>query len=77
MKKFTMELVWHNCKTCPPSEEYNDGLLLWDGNDLFCAEWDNGYWWYDNHYLDMTGEEDVCWWSDIRQTVQSEQRFIT
>ena len=30
MDKMKMELVRHNCKTCPPSEELNTDLtLIW------------------------------------------------
>lgn len=75
MQKFIMELVWHNCKTNPPSEKYNNNLLLWDGYKLIHVEWDNGSWFHDCHYLDMTGEEYMCWWADIEQTVRKEPRF--
>lgn len=68
MRKIKMELVWHNCKTCPPSEEYNEDLLLWDGYTLIQAEWDNGSWFCGKHYLDMVGEEEMCWWADLNQT---------
>ena len=68
--KLKMELVWHNCKTCSPSEAYNDRLLLWDGETLINAEWDHGSWFCAGHYLDMTGEEESCWWADLEQTAK-------
>lgn len=64
-----MELVWHNCKTCPPSEKINRNLLLYDGYEYYHAEWDNGYWFHDAHYIDMVGEEEMCWWADLDQTI--------
>lgn len=63
--KVKMELTWHNCKTCPPSESHNDRLLLWDGETLINAEWDHGSWFCGGHYLDMTGEEKSCWWAEL------------
>lgn len=72
--KIRMELVWHNCKTCPPSESRNENLILWDGHELIDVEWDNGYWWNDYHYIDMAGEEELCWWADLSQTTK--QFFI-
>lgn len=70
-KKETMELVWHNCKTCPPSEKHNENLLLWDGYTIINAEWDNGSWFCGKHYLDTVGEEEMCWWADLTQTVDA------
>lgn len=69
MDKLKMELVWHNCKTCPPSESRNIDLLLYDGYDYYHAEWDNGYWLDNGHYVDIKGEEEKCWWADLTQTV--------
>lgn len=68
MNKMKMELIWHNCKTCPPSEKYNEDLLLWDGEQLDHAEYDDGEWFVDHHYADITGVEESCWWADLNQT---------
>lgn len=35
MSKMKMELVWHNCETCRPEEEYNACLYLTNGDDYF------------------------------------------
>ena len=39
MKKFTMELVWHNCEECPPEEAVNEKLVMTDGVEVFEAFW--------------------------------------
>ena len=69
--KIKMELVWHNCKTCPPSESRNTDLLLYDGCDYYHAEWDRGRWFDNGHYVDIEGEEEMCWWADLTQTVDA------
>lgn len=70
MSKMKMELVWHNCKDCPPREAHNDCLYITNGDGVFEVEWDNGYW------LDCDGRRirniedrgDTFWWADIGQT---------
>lgn len=71
MNKMKMELVWHNCKTCPPSESLRHNLVMWDGQELIDVDWDNGWWFHDCHCLDITGEEENCWWADLTQTVDA------
>lgn len=78
MKKFKMELTWHNCLECPPEECTNDCLIATDGEDVFEAFWyrPNGFMirgkdrWHDL-YKDL----DKWYWADIRQTVQNDGRF--
>ena len=78
MKKFKMELTWHNCKECPPEECTNDYLIATDGTDVFEAFWyrPNGFMirgkdrWHDL-YKDL----DKWYWADIRQIVQNDIRF--
>lgn len=80
MKKFTMELVWHNCKTNPPKETENDFLIATNGVDVYEAAWyaPDGFMvqhkpigrWY-GLYEDL----DKWYWADIRQTVQGDIRF--
>ena len=78
MKKFTMELVWHNCETNPPEEVVNDFLIMTNGTDVFKAFWYRP----DGFMVDMNDDwygiyEDVnkWWWADIRQTVRGESKF--
>lgn len=78
MKKFKMELTWHNCLECPPKELTNDCLIATDGTDVFETFWyrPNGFMirgkdrWYD-----LYKGLNKWYWADIRQTVQEEKRF--
>ena len=80
MKKFTMELVWHNCKTHPPKELCNDDLIGTNGHYVFNMSWfkDKGF------FIEVNGGNDHkiqevflgdWWWADIQQTAQNEPRF--
>lgn len=70
MDKMTMELVWHNCKTCPPQEKYNSCLFITNGDGVFDVTWDNGYWLdYDKRVIDNVDKHgNEFWWADIDQT---------
>lgn len=70
MDKMKMELVWHNCKTCPPKEIHNDCLFVTNGDGVFEVEWDNGYWYdYDGRSARGVDEyKEEFWWADIDQT---------
>jgi hypothetical protein len=69
--KFTMNLVWHNCKTHPPKEAFNDNLIMSNGVNVFDMVWSN------NHYYAYESGYDLenWWWADIKQTVRGELRF--
>ena len=73
MKKMKMELVWHNCKTCPPKEEYNECLYVWDGHDVLPVEWyGNAYHFirsddFQSHYIEAEKSGDL-WWADLSLT---------
>ena len=74
--KFTMELVWHNCKTCPPKESYNPRLLVTDGAIIHEMIWDEAFEGFLKIGLEIRGDDlNKYWWADIRQTVQGEPRF--
>lgn len=76
--KFTMELVWHNCKTHPPEEDYNPKLFITDGADVFVISYWSRKGFYDE-YVGRSIPSDVLhlyWWADIRQTVKCEPRFV-
>lgn len=72
--KIKMELVWHNCKTCPPSEAYNECLYLWNGERVVQAEWYHDAWHYEDGLCDdiMIASEDAehMWWADLHQTAE-------
>ena len=83
-KKFTMELVWHNCEECPPEEDYNSHLILSDGVKVCKARWDkeDGFSYFSKQfgskqfgYRPLVGNYEKMWWADIEQTVQGEPRF--
>lgn len=75
--KFTMELVWHNCKTYPPKEEYNDCLCMSNGNYITKVKYHRKYGWLDKESGIVIQDGDLYkyWWADIKQTVQGEPRF--
>ena len=77
MKKFTMELVWHNCHGYPPSESRNDNLYITNGHWVHRAEYSIEDGWYDFRTGDYLPFELLWkyWWADMEQTVQGEPRF--
>lgn len=77
MKKFTMELVWHNCATCPPSEEHNDYLVITKGDKVYPVIYDKTDGWFYGRLEIRIQEENLkhWWWADIVQTVQGTPQF--
>lgn len=78
--RFTMELVWHNCKTNPPKEFSNNALIVTNGNDVFGMSWHKteGYFISDDygHLRPLEYKHlDSWYWADIEQTVQNEVKF--
>lgn len=73
MRKFKMELVWHNCKTYPPEEDSNDFLIVSDGINVCEAKWNKkeGFSYKSSELLN----HDNLWWADLRQTVRGESKF--
>lgn len=77
-KKFTMELVWHNCYECKPEEITNDSLIMTNGIDVFEAFWyaPDGFMIHAKHGWHGVYEGLKEWyWADIRQTVRGDLRF--
>lgn len=78
MKKFTMELVWHNCLTYPPKEFSNNALIATNGNDVLGMSWHRTEGYFvaeDEFHLRRLDDLENWWWADMEQTVQGEQRF--
>ena len=78
MKKFTMELVWHNCCKYPPEEVTNDSLIMTDGTDVFEAFWyrPDGFMIHTKDgWRGVYEDQDKWWWADIKQTVRGEPKF--
>ena len=79
MKKFKMEFVWHNCEECPPEEDCNDFLIVSDGVGVCEVRWDKeeGFSCFNKQfgYCPLVGNYKKMWWTDIKQTVQGEQKF--
>lgn len=80
MKKFTMELVWHNCKECPPEETANDYLVVTNGVHIYEAAWyaPDGFMIYqkqDDWWHGIYEGLGNWYWADLKQTVQGEPRF--
>lgn len=76
--KFTMSLVWHNCKTCPPNEEYNSCLYVTKGGYIFKAVYYGPDAWInkENNCHLPYDELHKYWWADIIRTVATSQEFI-
>ena len=70
MDKFKMELTWHNCKTCPPKENYNPWLIYTNGYDIdYCA-------YYKKYGFPINnGDLHEFWWADISRTVRESFQF--
>lgn len=70
MDKFKMDLTWHNCKTCPPEEDYNPCIIYTDGDDICSFK----YW---KKYGFPIAENVLhnYWWTDIRRTIRESTEF--
>ena len=76
MDKFKMELTWHNCKTCPPEEDFNFYLLVTDGWEIQEMCWDRILGGFKNKYSSIKGQDLIkYWWADIAQTVHKTPNF--
>ena len=64
--KFTTELVWHNCATCPPEGEFNSNLCVTNGKSVFTAKYDKGKW-HDKEFDVIIPPYmlEGFWWADI------------
>ena len=78
MRKFKMELTWHNCLEYPPEECTNDYLIVTDGTDVFEAFWYRpdgflicGKYGWHGLYENLN----KWYWADIRQTVRKSHEF--
>lgn len=70
MDKFTMGLVWHNCKTDPPKESYNSWLTFTDGYHVdHCT--------YHKRYGFPISEDMLhkFWWTDLSRAVGESVEF--
>ena len=75
--KFTMQLVWHNCKTHPPEEQFNPHLIVTDGVIIHDMMWDKAYGGYLKVGLCIRSDEaNKYWWTDIDQTVRRSFKLI-
>lgn len=67
--KMSMELIWHNCKTCLPKEQRNDDLYLWDGHHVFPVEYSDEHFSDNGNPIRMDNPWDF-WWADLSQTTK-------
>ena len=70
MNKFKMELTWHNCKTCPPEENYNPYLVYTNGSVVESCTYYKQY-----GFPVIDDELDQYWWADLRRTVRECSKF--
>lgn len=71
--KFTVSLVWHNCKTHPPKEDWNDNLYVTDGVYGTAVSYESPDVWFDKSVDERIPKRDLLeyWWADIHQTMRS------
>ena len=70
MDKFKIDLTWHNCKTCPPNEDYNSCLVITNGYNIdYCS--------YHKRYGFPIADDELheYWWADIYRTVRESKEF--
>lgn len=73
--KFTMELVWHNCITCPPTENHNY-FIMSNGDDWWPVEYWAGSGWFLYSGLQFSKDElSKLYWADISQTAKGTVEF--
>lgn len=72
--KHTMELVWHSCSDCLPSEDFNPRLYITDGCNVFEASWKRTDDWQHfasgGWYIEPGVNSEGYWWADLLQTVK-------
>lgn len=76
--KFTETIVWHNCKTYPPEEVWNDQLCVTDGVYTTVVQYEKPDIWYDLIAGERLLVRDLSeyWWADVRQTMASSIELI-
>ncbi len=71
--KHKMELVWHSCTDCLPSEDFNPRLYVTDGCDFFPVSWARDGKWQrfmsGGWYIEPGVNSDGYWWADLLRTV--------
>jgi hypothetical protein len=69
--KFNINLVWHNCKTYPPEEVWNDQLCVTDGVYTTVTQYEKPDLWIDLIAAERIPVRDLSeyWWADVRQTM--------
>ena len=70
MDKFKIELTWHNCETCPPTENYNPFLIYTNG-----IETDHCQYYKKWGFPVDKNELHEYWWADIKRTVRESKEF--
>ena len=70
MDKFKMELTWHNCKTCPPTEDFNSWLMITDGRNTDVFVYDVKY-----GFPVVDDRLHKYWWADLARTVRETKEF--
>lgn len=77
--KYKMEIVWHSCTDCLPSEDYNPVLYITDGKDVFPATWKREEGWQrftsGGWYIEPGVNSDGYYWADLVQTVNGFEPF--
>ena len=79
MKKFIMELIWHNCQTNPPQEDKNNNLYISNGNFVHKVLYNKDFGWCDWNMGVIIPNERLSeyWWADIEQTARGCRQFDT
>ena len=70
MDKIKMELIWNNCKTCPPPLSYHPYLIYTDGRNVEACSYYKKY-----GFPIIDSELDQYWWTDLRTTIRESNAF--
>lgn len=71
VRKYSMQLVWHNCLTYTPSEDYNPELYVTDGTNLYKVVWEKDTGFVGDGIFIAEHNAKNYWWADILQTIQN------
>lgn len=72
MSKIKIELVWHNCKDCPPQEEKNTKLHITNGQYVHPAYYNKDFGWISTVLGTLIPDSILhsFWWCDLEQAVK-------
>lgn len=75
--KFTISLVWHNCETHPPKEDWNECLFVSDGKYVVPVLYNSQHGWFNRSINSYIPQHELrrYWWADLERTVRNSIEF--